>query len=315
MRTQEVHGALRREWHKVLVGQEEALELLYIALLVGGHVLIEGVPGTAKTLMARTLARLIRGEFKRVQFTPDLMPSDVTGTTVFDLQSGHFQLKHGPVFTDVLLADEINRAPAKTQSSLLEAMEERQVTIDGVSHPLSRIFTTLATQNPVEYAGTYPLPEAQLDRFLFRITIGYMPREQEAELLARYRSGFDARNLASVDLVPVADPEVLRECAAEVASVSVEEPVISYITAIAQASRRAQYLSLGVSPRASVALLLSARAAAAVDGRPYVVPDDVKRVAMPVLAHRLVLRPEAQIEGLTSEEAVRRVLGSVEVPR
>ncbi len=315
MRTQEIYERLGAEWRKVLVGQEQALELLYIALLVGGHVLLEGVPGTAKTLMARTLACVTQGMFKRVQFTPDLMPSDIVGTTVFDMASGRFHLRQGPAFTNVLLADEINRAPAKTQSALLEAMEERQITIEGTSHPLPRLFITLATQNPVEYEGTYPLPEAQLDRFLFRASILYMPREQEEELLMRYHRGFDARDLEAAGLVPVVDESVLIECAREVAGVTLEQPIATYITSIANVSRRSPDLALGMSPRASVALLLAARAAAAVDGRPYVVPDDVKRMAPPVLTHRLIIRPEAQIEGLTSEEAVRRLLATVEVPR
>ena len=315
MVVREVHARLLEEWRKVLVGQEHALELLYIALLVGGHVLIEGVPGTAKTLMAKTLARLIQGEFKRVQFTPDLMPSDVIGTTVYDIQSGRFHLKQGPVFTNVLLADEVNRAPAKTQSALLEAMEERQVTIEGASRELPALFMTLATENPIEYEGTYSLPEAQLDRFLFRLTIPYMPQQQETELLLRYQQGFDARNLGAVGLRPVVDEAALRECVREVARVAVEEPIARYITSISHASRRSPDLSLGASPRASVALLLAARAAAALDGRPYVQPDDVKAMAVPVLAHRVIVRPEAQLEGVTGEDAVKRFLGSVEVPR
>ncbi len=315
MVTQEVHARLRSEWEKVLVGQEQALDLLYIALLVGGHVLIEGVPGTAKTLMAKTLARLIRGEFKRVQFTPDLMPSDITGTTVFDLQSSEFRLKPGPVFTNVLLADEVNRAPAKTQSALLEAMEERQVTIDGEPRRLPRLFITLATENPIEYEGTYPLPEAQLDRFLFRLTIPYMAQEQETELLMRYHRGFDARNLNAAGLEPVVEEARLRECVREVGQVTVEPVLARYITSITHATRRAPDLALGASPRASVALLLAARAVAAVDGRPYVQPDDVKYIAPFVLAHRVILRPEAQFDGLSSEDAVKAVLASVEVPR
>ncbi|MDP9381846.1 MAG: AAA family ATPase [Chloroflexota bacterium] len=244
MVVQEVHERLLGEWRKVLVGQEQALELLYIALLVGGHVLIEGVPGTAKTLMAKTLARLVQGEFKRVQFTPDLMPSDVIGTTVFDLQPGKFHLKQGPVFTNVLLADEVNRAPAKTQSALLEAMEERQVTIEGASRKLPDLFITLATENPIEYEGTYPLPEAQLDRFLFKLSIPYMPQEQETELLMRYHRGFDARNLDAAGLHPVVDEPTLRECVREVAQVTVEPSIATYITSITRASRRSPDLSL-----------------------------------------------------------------------
>ncbi|MDQ3855702.1 MAG: MoxR family ATPase, partial [Chloroflexota bacterium] len=249
------------------------------------------------------------------QFTPDLMPSDITGTTVFDLQSGRFHLKQGPIFTSVLLADEVNRAPAKTQSALLEAMEERQVSIEGSSLPLPPVFITLATQNPVEYEGTYPLPEAQLDRFLVRVGITYMPPEQETDLLDRYRQGFRAQDLASAGLRSVTGQHGLEQCEAEMQQVTVERVIMDYITRISNASRRSPDLMLGASPRASVALLLATRAAAALDGRSYVTPDDVKQLASSVLAHRLVLRPEAQLEGLTQEDAVRRLLASVEVPR
>ncbi len=315
MTTQDTYSRLQVEWGKALVGQEETLELLFIALLVRGHVLLEGVPGTAKTLMAKVLARMLGGSFKRVQFTPDLMPSDITGTTVFDLQSGRFHLKQGPIFTDVLLADEINRAPAKTQAALLEAMEERQVTIDGQSHPLSPNFLALATENPIEYEGTYPLPEAELDRFLFKIEVPYLSEQQELDLLMRYHQGFDARDLDALGIEQVATSEVLEECRREVAGVTVEPDIARYITSISNASRRSPDLTLGASPRASVALLLASRATAAVEGRSYVSPDDVKWMARPALAHRLIIRPEAQIEGLTPKDAVERLLGAVAVPR
>jgi MoxR-like ATPase len=313
--TQELFSRLEEQWRKAIVGQENALRLLFLALVVRGHVLLEGVPGTAKTLIAKTLAKLVSGDFRRVQFTPDLMPSDVTGTMVFDLQSGRFHLKQGPVFTNVLLGDEINRAPAKTQAALLEAMEERQVTIDGEPHRLPDTFITLATQNPVEYEGTYPLPEAQLDRFLFKLKTPYMPAEIETDLLERHHKGFRAQDLDAAGLTPVVDRSGLEAAERESAAVTVDRVIMEYIVGIANASRRSPDLLLGVSPRASVALLLACRAAAALDGRPYVTPDDIKELAAPVLSHRLVVRPEAQLEGVSQDDAVRRVLGSVEVPR
>lgn len=312
---QQAYSRLKTEWRKAVVGQEEALDLLFIAMLVGGHVLFEGVPGTAKTLMARTLALITGGSFKRVQFTPDLMPSDITGTTVFDIQGGNFYLKHGPVFTDVLLADEVNRAPSKTQSALLEAMEEFQVTIDGTSHPLSTNFLVLATENPIEYEGTYPLPEAQLDRFLFKVDVPYMSEEQELELLTRYERGFDSRRLEDAGVQQVLDDALLDQCKEEVARVTVDDSIARYIVGICNKSRRSPDLSLGASPRAAVNLLLATRAAAALDGRSYVSPDDIKRLAPAVLSHRLIIRPEAQLEGRTTKHVVSSLLSSVEVPR
>lgn len=315
MVTQQIAEALRKESRKVLVGQEEPFTLLLIALLTGGHVLIEGVPGTAKTLMAKTLAQIIQADFKRVQFTPDLMPSDVVGTQVFDLNSGQFRLRKGPIFTQVLLGDEINRAPAKTQSAMLEAMEERQVTIEGYRIPLSVPFFVIATQNPVEYEGTYPLPEAQLDRFLFKVLIDYAPQEVEMEVLRRYHQGFDAHHLDRANLQPVATPEVLVQCRQEIDSVQVEEGILKYITDIAQESRKSLDLVLGGSPRASIALLLTSKASAAMQGRQYVSPDDVKNLVRPVYRHRILLKPEAEIEGLNADTAMGRILSRVEVPR
>jgi MoxR-like ATPase len=315
VQTQELAQALRREASKVLVGQEEAFTLLLIALLSGGHVLLEGVPGTAKTLMAKTLARLVAAEFKRVQFTPDLMPSDVVGTQVFEMGSGQFRLRRGPIFTQVLLGDEINRAPAKTQSALLEAMEERQVTIEGERLPLPEPFFVVATQNPVEYEGTYPLPEAQLDRFLFKVLIDYAPQEVELEVLRRYHQGFDARALDNVGLQPVITPAALAECREEIRGVQVEEGILRYISAIAQESRKSLDLALGGSTRASIALLLTSKTYAALQGRTFVVPDDIKFLVRPVYRHRLILKPEAEIEGLNADTAMGRILARVEVPR
>jgi MoxR-like ATPase len=315
MTVQELTTAIRAEAAKVLVGQEEVFTQLLIAILSGGHVLLEGVPGTAKTLMAKTLATLTQAEFKRVQFTPDLMPSDVVGTQVFEMGSGQFRLRKGPVFTNVLLGDEINRAPAKTQSALLEAMEERQVTIEGERLPLPEPFFVLATQNPVEYEGTYPLPEAQLDRFLFKVLIDYAPQEVEMEVLRRYNNGFDARHLERSQLRPVITTEALAACRAEIEAVQVDEGIIKYITDIAQASRKSLDLLLGGSTRASISLLLAAKTWASMQGRQFVVPDDVKFLVRPVYRHRVILKPEAEIEGLNADTAMTRILTRVEVPR
>jgi len=311
----ELYAALRAEAAKVVVGQEDTFEQLAVALFTGGHVLLEGVPGTAKTLMAKTLSLLVSADFNRVQFTPDLMPSDITGTNVFDLQSSTFTTRRGPVFTNILLADEINRAPAKTQSALLEAMEERQVTIDGVRHPLPEPFMVLATQNPIEYEGTYPLPEAQLDRFLFKVLVTYPSPEQETTVLRNYNRGFDARRLADAGVRPVLTPETLAACRAAARGVTVDDRVMDYITALAVESRRSPDLLLGASPRASIALLLASKTLAALEGRDFVTPDDVRALVPPVLRHRIVLRAEAEIEGQTPDSAVQRVLARVPVPR
>nr|PZN26291.1 MAG: magnesium chelatase [Chloroflexota bacterium] len=315
MLTQDIAQTIRSEAAKVLVGQEEPFTHLLIALLSGGHVLLEGVPGTAKTLMAKTLAALTGTEFKRIQFTPDLMPSDVVGTQVFELGSGQFRLRRGPIFTNLLLGDEINRAPAKTQSALLEAMEEHQVTIEGERLELPEPFFVMATQNPVEYEGTYPLPEAQLDRFLFKVVVDYPPQEAEIEVLRRYHRGFDAHHLERAGLAHAITPDIIARCRAEIAGVEVDEGIFTYITAIAQASRTSLDLLLGGSPRASVGLLLAAKTWAAMQGRAYVVPDDVKFLVRPVYRHRIILRPEAEIEGLTADTAIGRILAKVEVPR
>ena len=315
MNLQDLYADIRREAAKVIVGQEKVLEQIVVALLANGHVLLEGVPGTAKTLMAKTLAHLIQAQFVRIQFTPDLMPSDIIGTSVFDLNSGQFHLKRGPIFTQILLTDEINRAPAKTQSALLEAMEERQVSIEGKTEPLPFPFMVMATQNPIEYEGTYPLPEAQLDRFLFKVLVDYAPPHVEQEVLRRYDQGFDAHDIVATGIQPVLTTEQLRQARQATHSVTVEEGIVDYITRIAVASRQSPDLLLGGSPRASISLLLSSKAFAAIQGRAYVVPDDVKALAPPVYRHRVILRPEAEIEGLDADAVMARVLAQVDVPR
>ena len=312
---QNLFQRLRQEADKVIVGLAEPFEMLVIALLTGGHVLLEGVPGTAKTLLAKTLAQLVQAQFARIQFTPDLMPSDILGTSVFDIAAGRFYLKKGPIFTHILLADEINRAPAKTQSALLEAMEERQVNLEGERHLLEPPFMVVATQNPIEYEGTYPLPEAQLDRFLFKVLISYLPLEEEIEVMSRYHRGFDAHDLAATGLAAVITPGEIAQARAAIQAVIVEEGILHYIAQLAAASRRSPDLVLGASPRASTHILLAAKTYAALQGRTYVTPDDVKYVLPAILRHRLVLKPEAEIEGLDPDAVIRRLLGQVEVPR
>lgn len=310
-----IYSRMRSEADKVLVGLAEPFEMLVVALFTGGHVLLEGVPGTAKTLMAKTLASLVQAQFLRVQFTPDLMPSDILGTSVFDVASSRFYLKKGPIFTNLLLADEINRAPAKTQSALLEAMEEHQVNLDGVRHALEAPFMVVATQNPIEYEGTYPLPEAQLDRFMFKVLVGYSALEVDIEVLRRYHGGFDAHDLVSAGLAPVLSLQEYHLARQAVAQVIVEEGILNYIARLAAASRLSPDLILGASPRAATHILLAAKTYAALQGRDYATPDDVKQVVPPVLRHRLLLKPEAEIEGLDTEAVIQRLLGQIEIPR
>jgi MoxR-like ATPase len=307
--------AVLAEVRKAIVGQDAVVESLLVALLAGGHVLLEGVPGTAKTLMVRTVARALDLRFKRVQFTPDLMPSDITGTSVFDLQAHEFKLQRGPVFTDLLLADEINRAPAKTQSALLEAMEERHVTIDGTSHPTGGFFTVFATQNPVEFEGTYPLPEAALDRFLLKVGVPYPTPEEEERILASYHAGFDAHDLERAGVRAVASGDDLARLRGEARRVEVEPALLRYIRDLVGKTRSSPKLALGGGPRASINLLLAAKGLAVLRGRAFVTPDDVKQMAKPVLRHRLILQPEAELEGLDAERVVEQVLDQVAVPR
>ena len=306
---------MKQEAQKVIVGQTELFELVVVGLFSGGHILLEGVPGTAKTLIAKTLAMVVSGQFSRVQFTPDLMPSDIVGTSVYDLTTNQFNLKRGPVFTNVLLADEINRAPAKTQSALLECMEERQVSIDGVRHELPAPFIVLATQNPIEYEGTYPLPEAQLDRFLFKLRVDYPGPEVETQILMNYHQGFNATRLEAVGVENVIDSNSLQECQAEIQTVTVEDSIVNYIIGLAEASRRSNELVLGGSPRASITLLLASKTYAALQGRDYILPDDVKYLAPHVYRHRILLKPDAEIEGLTPDDVIDRLLAEVEIPR
>ena len=306
---------IKQEAQKIIVGQEELFQLVVVSLFSGGHVLLEGVPGTAKTLIAKTLAMVVSGKFSRVQFTPDLMPSDIVGTSVYDLSTNQFNLKRGPVFTNVLLADEINRSPAKTQSALLECMEERQVSIDGVRHELPLPFIVLATQNPIEYEGTYPLPEAQLDRFLFKLRVDYPGPEVETQILVNYHHGFNATRLDAVGVESVIDSASLQECQEMIQTVTVEDSIFSYIVNLAEASRKSNELVLGGSPRASIALLLASKTYAALQGRDYILPDDVKCLAPHVYRHRILLKPDAEIEGLTPDDVIDRLLAEVEIPR
>ncbi|MFH8409962.1 AAA family ATPase [Streptomyces sp. NPDC018019] len=307
--------AVRTEIAKAVVGQDPTVTGLVVALLCRGHVLLEGVPGVAKTLLVRALSATLDLDTKRVQFTPDLMPSDVTGSLVYDSRSSEFSFQPGPVFTNLLLADEINRTPPKTQASLLEAMEERQVTVDGTPRPLPEPFLVAATQNPVEYEGTYPLPEAQLDRFLLKLTVPLPARQDEIDILARHALGFSPRDLGAAGLRPVAGPADLEAARAAVAKTAVSPEVTGYIVDICRATRESPSLSLGVSPRGATALLSTSRAWAWLTGRDYVIPDDVKALALPTLRHRIQLRPEAEMEGVTADSVINSVLAHLPVPR
>ena len=304
----------RSEMSKVVVGQEELKRQCLIALLCQGHALLEGVPGIAKTLAVKTLSHLLRLDFQRVQCTSDLMPADIIGTNVLNLADSTFQLHQGPVFTHLLLVDEVNRMPPRTQAALLECMEERQVTIDGTRHDLSPFFTVFATQNPVDFEGTYPLPEAQLDRFLVKIRVLYPEASEEVQLLSNVQNGFDSHDLDSVGLSPI-DPELLKQARQEVRTVKVQESLFTYVVQLVRRTRAWPALSLGASPRAAVSLMVFSKAIAAMDGRDYIIPDDVKQSALPVLRHRIVLKPEADLEGMTPDQVLQDVLRAVEVPK
>lgn len=312
---QRVYRSVKEEVKKVIKGQEEVIDLVLTAFLAGGHVLIEGVPGLGKTLLVNALSRVVGGEFKRIQFTPDLMPSDIIGTTVYNMETSTFQVKKGPVFTNLLLADEINRSPAKTQSALLQAMQEKEVTIDGNDFPLGDFFMCLATQNPIELEGTFPLPEAQVDRFMMKINMTYPSREEENDILVSYREGVLSKKPGEMDIRQVMDEKKFLEIQAAAAGIHIDDKIINYITGITHATRDFPGIDVGASPRGSVAFLQTARVKAAKEGRNYIIPDDIKYLAYPILRHRLILEPESEIEGFTADEYLKKIIESIKVPR
>ena len=305
---------VRNEYSKVIIGQRDVIDQMLLVLVCGGHALMEGVPGLAKTLAVKTLARICGLGFQRVQCTADLMPADVMGTNVFNMATSSFALHRGPVFTDLLLVDEINRTSPRTQAALLEAMEERQVTIDGTRYALSGNFTVLATQNPIEFEGTYPLPEAQLDRFLLKIRVGYPSEKEEAEILERWGQGFDFRRFEAIELAPI-DAAWLAAARQEIESVRVEPALYKYLVTLVRRTRDWPALTLGASPRAAIGLFSVARALAGIEGRDFLIPDDIKIAAPAVLRHRIMLKPEADLEGLTADQVVSEILAAVEVPK
>ncbi len=306
---------VRAQVGRVIVGQQRAVNLLLVALLSEGHVLLEGMPGTAKTLLAQTFAATLKLAFKRIQFTPDLMPGDVTGTNIFNFQTNQFVLTRGPVFTEVLLADEINRTPPKTQAALLQAMQERSVTIDGTTHDLGAGFMVVATQNPIEQEGTYPLPEAQLDRFLFKVKIDYPTREDERRMVALHGHRSSMPKLAEFGIEALADLAAIREARELVSSIRLSDEVVDYVVDLIRATRETPALSCGASPRAANMLATAARGLAALTGRDYVIPDDVKKLLQPTLGHRVILAPGAEIEGTTTDGVLKQIVAQVAAPR
>ena len=315
-RLKEIMNAAREEVSKVIIGQKDAIDKALIVIFTNSHALVEGVPGIAKTLLVKTLSRVLRCDFARIQFTPDLMPADITGTNIFNLQKNEFTLVKGPIFTTFLLADEINRAPAKTQSALLQAMQERAVTIDRETYPLSRDFTVFATQNPIEYEGTYPLPEAQKDRFMMKITMDYPDTEEETSLAKRMLGKDSPEALFANNVIkPVISMNELQELRESLEGIFVKEELIGYIVEIIRSTREHESILIGSGPRATQALLLASRAYAAIEARDFVTPDDIKAMTMPVLEHRLILRPDYEIEGLTVKEVIQNILKKITVPR
>jgi MoxR-like ATPase len=314
-KVQAIAEQLKEQVHKAVVGQDEALDLLLVSLFSEGHVLLEGVPGTAKTLLVRSFAAAMSLDFGRIQFTPDLMPGDVLGTNLFNFQSNTFQLVKGPIFTEVLLADEINRTPPKTQAALLQAMQERQVTIDNTTHELGAGFIVIATQNPIEQQGTYPLPEAQLDRFLFKHVLGYPARHEELEIVARHGHRGIMPSPAELGIAAVVDLAGIGECRKVAAGVRLSPEIVAYVVDLVRATRDHPSLQFGASPRAANMLATAARAYAAIEGRDYVIPDDVKYLSVPCLRHRLVLAPGAEIEGITVEHVIAQIIDQVAAPR
>lgn len=305
--------AVKNEVAKVIVGQDSVIDLILAGFFTGGHILLEGVPGIAKTLTAKLVAKAVSASFSRIQFTPDLMPTDVTGTTIFNLKTSEFNFNKGPIFANLVLIDEINRAPAKTQSSLFEVMEERQITIDGTTYPMDFPFQVIATQNPIEHEGTYRLPEAQLDRFLFRIVLKYPSLQQELEILKKFRNDFGTKVIDSVS--PVISKEDLRECRALIEKILIKDEILEYIAKLTDNTRNNGDLLLGASPRASLAIMRASKAIAAINGRDFVTPDDVKYVIYPVLNHRIVLTAEREMEGIDSERVIKEITERVDVPR
>lgn len=311
----QLFGRIGQSLSKVVIGQEAVGHQLLIALLSGGHVILEGVPGVGKTLMVKVLAQMIQADFRRVQLTPDILPSDILGTNVFDMNSKDFTLKKGPVFTQLLLADEINRTPPKTQAALLEAMEEKQVTLDGTSHPLSPLFWVIATQNSLEFEGTYPLPEAQLDRFLFKLVVGYPDGAAEKQMLLNAQKGFDASRQTLARIKPLATVEQVLTARQEVKAIAIKDVIIDYLLEVVRRTRQHSDLALGTSPRSAVAWLKASQAHAWLAGRKFVTPDDVQGVAVPLLRHRLILNPEAQLDGIQMDPLIVSLLEQIPVPR